>query len=365
MTFKSSTRTVVLFTALALVLSFGFSAESFSQQSGDSGKSATATPATNISAPAGKQGHTLGMVTGSATGTYYRFGYDIKNAVAKNNLVVDVKESSGSIENIDRITSNENVSLGIVQSDVLGFLMRSNEPKSKEIAKSLRMVFPFYQEEVHVIANKSVRKFSDLNGKTVVVGESGSGSWLTAMNMFNLTGVRPVKLLRIDQQKGMVEVLRGRADALIYVSGKPVKLFQNLESLISNENDNNNIEEVHLVPIDEKELLAEYAPAKIIPGDYKFVNSEVPTIAVTAVLVTYNFSRMDNEYVKTRCDDIRTFSKSILDSMDMLRKNGHPKWSEVDLAADIGVWKRDECSSSAAPTRTIENELLNTMEMKW
>lgn len=308
-------------------------------------------------------GKSLGMVTGSLTGTYYRFGNDIRKAVLPDDVKIDVKESTGSVDNINRITSNENAALGIVQSDVLGFLMRSQEPQSKKIAENLRMVFPFYQEEVHVIALSHVRNFYHLNGKTVIVGPNGSGSWLTAMNLFNLTGVRPAKLLRLSAEEGLIEILRGRADAMIFVGGKPVKLFENLNQVI--EEKDKELERVHLVALDDKKLLAEYAPAQITPADYKFVDRNIPTIAVTAVLVTYNFASEDSTYAQARCDEIHKFSKSLSGRVDELRKSGHPKWREVNLNADVGVWKRDECSVSNPATKSIENELLETLDMKW
>src|SRR5690242_2080317 len=68
---------------------------------------------------------TLGIVTGPKTGTYYAIGKDIAQVAAKSNITVDVKPSQGSIDNIKRINSSENAALGIVQSDVLGFLSRS------------------------------------------------------------------------------------------------------------------------------------------------------------------------------------------------------------------------------------------------
>src|SRR5690606_26851254 len=70
----------------------------------------------------------MGIVTGPKTGTYYAFGSDIARLAGKSNLTIEVKESEGSIDNIRRINSAENAALGIVQSDVLGFLARSKNP---------------------------------------------------------------------------------------------------------------------------------------------------------------------------------------------------------------------------------------------
>ncbi len=307
----------------------------------------------------------LGMVTGSPTGTYYRFGYDIKDAIKNSGVEINVKESKGSITNIRRIGSNENAAFGIVQSDVLGFLSRSAQPESKKLAENLRMVFPFYQEEVHIIANNSVKTFSDLNKKTVVVGQSGSGSWLTAMNMFSITGYRPSKIRRLSPEEGMKAVLTGEADAMIFVAGKPVTLFETLGELSNNPKYADIVENVHLVPVSDGRLLKEYAQSIITPEDYNIVKEDIPTIAVTAVLVSYDFSDVESNYSRERCNDIKRFSAALTENIAALRKTGHPKWKEVDLDAEIGVWKRDKCSAMSSTSVELENEFLNELEIQW
>src|SRR4051812_38999577 len=82
----------------------------------------------------------LGIVTGPKTGTYYAFGKDIAQVAGKAGIDVDIKQSEGSIDNIKRINSSENAALGIVQSDVLGFLSRSKSPESMRMANNLRMI---------------------------------------------------------------------------------------------------------------------------------------------------------------------------------------------------------------------------------
>ena len=41
----------------------------------------------------------------------------------------------------------------------------------RQVAGRLRLIFPFYNEEVHLFAGKSILSFGDLQGKRVVVGE--------------------------------------------------------------------------------------------------------------------------------------------------------------------------------------------------
>src|SRR6185295_12881538 len=98
---------------------------------------------------------------------------------------------------IKRINSSENAALGIVQSDVLGFLSRSKNPDSVRMASNLRMIFPFYNEEVHVLARNEIKSFKDLQGKKVAIGEDGSGNMLTSVNLFSMMGITPAESLKI------------------------------------------------------------------------------------------------------------------------------------------------------------------------
>lgn len=308
-----------------------------------------------------EQPREVGMVTGSPTGTYYRFGQDVQSVLQSKTIKLSVKESSGSIDNINRIDSPENAALGIVQSDVLGFLRRSDSEESRKISENLRMIYPLFDEEVHVIARSNIKNFSDLNGKRVAVGPHGSGSWLTALNLFKITGVEPAKTMRSSPEEGMLDVLKGKADALIVVAGKPVKLFENLESLKDYQEYSDILKTIHFVPIEHPMVLAEYTPAEITSEDYSFVKRPVRTAAVTAVLITFDFATSATKYAEKRCDAIGQISNAIHDNIDELRRSGHPKWQEVDLDAELAVWKKDDCSVTAKSSSVLETDLFEVL----
>lgn len=291
----------------------------------------------------------IGLVTGPKTGTYYAFGKDIAVAVSREHIDVDVKTSEGSIDNIKRINSSENAALGIVQSDVLGFLARAKNSDSLKIANSLRMVFPLYNEEVHVLARSNIKNFAGLQGKKIAIGEDGSGSMLTSINLLSMMSVVPGEVKKIPSAQGVVAVLKGELDAAVFVGGKPVRLFKNLEDLTLPENQKyaSMLEQVHFLPLDNPKMLEEYKPAEITPADYHFVTQKVPTISVQAMLVSYDFSKSNN---KKRCALLEKFVKALRDDLPALRERGHVKWKEVNLDADAGSWKKDSCAS-AEPAR--------------
>jgi len=308
--------------------------------------------------------HVINIVTGSKTGTYYRFGNDIKQILTPDGIDIKVNNSKGSIENINKIGSGK-ATFGIVQSDVLGFLKRSNQPESRKIADKLRLVFPFYQEEVHLIANKTIDNFSDLNGKVIAVGPKGSGSWLTAVNLFKLTGIQPSKMLRLSPEKGLVAVLTNKADAMVFVAGKPVKLFKNLDSLADQEQYSYMLDNVHMIPVTDEKILKEYSSSVLTSDDYKFIEAPVSTIAVTAALISYDYSGNDSAFKKSRCNDVKNFSSAMYNKIEEIKVSGHPKWREVDLTAEIGLWNRDKCAKVSSISSTLEEEMLNELELNW
>ncbi|MDE3059963.1 MAG: TAXI family TRAP transporter solute-binding subunit [Pseudomonadota bacterium] len=296
--------------------------------------------------PAARADEPLVLVTGPKTGTYYAFGKDIAQAAAKAGIRIDVKASEGSIDNIKRLNGSENAALGIVQSDVLGFLSRSKSKESERMASNLRLVFPFYNEEVHVLARKSIKSFAGLQGRKVAIGEEGSGNMLTAINLFSMMNITPAESVKMSPAQGVVAVLKGELDAVVFVGGKPVRLFKNLEDLTLPENRKyaTMLEQVHFLPLDNPRMLEEYKPAQISHADYNFVDETVPTIAVQAVLISHDFSQ---GHSKRRCDRLAALADAIRANLPALKEKGHPKWQEVNLDADSGVWKKDVCAKSS------------------
>ncbi len=308
--------------------------------------------------PAEDDSSAIGMVTGPKTGTYIAVGRDIAREAAKEGVRVNVFDSKGSVDNIARITSKEKVGLAIVQSDVMGFLSRSKSKDSMEIAKKLKLVVPLYDEEVHILANKDIKTINDLAGKRVVLGSEDSGSLITAVNIFSILGVEPAKMYHIDPPHGVIAVLNGEADAMVFVGGKPVRMFKNMEELgkITNGSNAGKLDHVHFLAINDQRLLKEYKPATITHDDYGFVNDNVPTVSVTALLITYDYTLKKGKYYEEHCANMGKLVKSVYDNIDDLKTNGHPKWKEVNLNADVGDWKRDTCSAKVMSGETSETE---------
>jgi TRAP transporter TAXI family solute receptor len=270
----------------------------------------------------------LGIITGSERGTYYQFGLNLQALAKQGKLAVDVFPSKGSIENVQAVYERPGVQLGIVQSDVLAFVGRvQSNPVLRRIATKTKMVFPLYNEEVHLLARREITGFDDLAERRVAIGREGSGTYLTVRLLFDVAEVRPREMVPIDTDEALAELKAGRIDAMFFVAGYPVKLLT--EGVAAGDG-------LALVPITNKSITEFYPRADIPAGTYAWQPQAVDTVAVKSVLVSYDFRRKD-------CDTVGRFAKSIKDNLGWLQKNGHPKWKAVDLAYPLRGWEQYDC----------------------
>src|SRR5438128_4664034 len=282
----------------------------------------------------------MGLVTGGEKGTYYQFGLDLQKLMKQSDFInLTVFPSKGSIENVYAVYQRPGVQLGVVQSDVLAFITRLQSDQTLiKIAKKTRMVFPLYNEEVHVLGRRGIADFEDLTGKRVAIGRDGSGTFLTARLLFQLSDVKPSTMIPIDTDEALAELKAGRIDAMFYVAGYPVKLLK--EDVTDKDN-------LVLIPITNKSVLEFYPQAEIPVGVYPWQATAVNTAAVKAVLVSFDFRRRD-------CDNVGRFAQILSKNLDTLQKTGHAKWKAVDLNYPLRGWEQYDCVrkalGKAAPT---------------
>ena len=82
----------------------------------------------------------ISLFTGSVKGTYFQFGQNIAGIAEPAGVKLFVRQSKGSVDNVRQLHKGEGA-LGIVQSDVLGFMSRSDEPEMQRFSRRLRFVF--------------------------------------------------------------------------------------------------------------------------------------------------------------------------------------------------------------------------------
>ncbi len=270
----------------------------------------------------------MGIVTGGPKGTYYQFGLNLEKLVKQKGINLSVANSNGSVENVFAVYKRPNTQMGIVQSDVLAFVAKvETDPVLKRIAKKIKMVFPLYNEEVHLLARNDIADFDSLQGKRVAIGKEGSGTYLTAKLLFEVSDVKPAEMLAIGAGDALPRLKAGEVDAMFYVAGYPVKLFS---ENVSTE------DKLALLPIFNKSITEFYPKSDIPASTYGWQTASVPTVAVKSVLVSYNFRRAN-------CRNVGKFAYLLESNIDWLKENGHPKWKSVDLEYPLKGWEQYDC----------------------
>ncbi len=277
----------------------------------------------------------LSITTGGQKGTYFQIGSDISRLVQQHGLRLDVQESKGSLDNIVRIHGKNHRQIGIVQSDILEYLRTSTDYKIRPAAKKIKMIAPLYNEEVHILAKKSIKRLSHLNGKNISIGPKKSGTAITASLLFKKSDVTPGKIVHTSAEQALNALRSEDIDAMVYVSGYPISLFSQI----------NNTDNLHLVPILDRRIGGSYIMSSIPKGTYTWQNGIVSTIAVKAVLAGYGYDEKE-PYSKEVCE----IGKIIHSNIDWLKRNGHSKWGNVRLDDSLTGWERNECIDSAITT---------------
>lgn len=281
-----------------------------------------------VAATAQAEPISMGIVTGGPRGTYYQFGLNLKTLLERDNIDLRVDNTNGSVENIYAVYQRPRTQLGIVQSDVLAFITKvQDDPVLKRIAQKTKMVFPLYNEEIHLVGKKEIQNFDYLSGKRVAVGEDGSGTYLTVRLLFLISGVEPAAMVPIGTEEALAQLKAGKIDAMFYVAGQPVKLFS--ENISARD-------ELAVIPILNKSILEFYPEGEIPAGTYAWQETAVRTAAVKAVLVSYDFRRY-------HCENVGLVAQRIYENLNWLMQNGHAKWKSVDLDYELKGWEQYDC----------------------
>jgi TRAP transporter TAXI family solute receptor len=276
---------------------------------------------------------TVGIISGGPGGTYIQMAADLSfvhDDLAKYTLRVIPMVGRGSVQNIDDLLFLKGVDFAIVQEDVLAHFALTEEGQRK--ARQIRYVTRLHNEEVHVLARAGIASFSDLAGRKVSIGAPGSGHALTASVLLRQQRL-DVEQILLDPSTSLARLRAGEIDAMIYVAGKPVALFDKLSRT----------DGLHFVPVDEPSLRDLYVDAELSPKEYPgLLDRPVKTVMVAAVLAAFGSFQDSSERGKKSC----AFVVQFFDKLHELRLPGrHEKWKEVDIYAPVKKWERLGCAA--------------------
>jgi len=161
------------------------------------------------------------IATGPTDGAYFDFGHRYAQLLAEDGITLEVVETAGSAENLDRLKRGD-VSLALVQGG-------SATVDDREHLESLGGLFV---EAVWVFTRSETRlhRLSELEGKRVGVGATGSGTHLLAMELLTANGIGEAnaELVRAETGDAAGLVASGGLDAAIFVAAAEAPYIRRL-----------------------------------------------------------------------------------------------------------------------------------------
>ncbi len=260
--------------------------------------------------------------TGGITGVYYPTGGAIAKIVNKKRkqygIRCTVESTGGSVFNVNAVMAGD-LEFGIVQSDRQYQAWNGlAEWKDKGPQKDLRAVFSIHPESVTLCAavDSGIKKFADLKGHRVNIGNPGSGQRQNSIDALEANGLDYKKDIIAENAKaaeapGLLQ--DGRIDAFFYTVGHPSGAFKEATA---------GARKVSFIAIPNVDKLVSkfpyyaksYIPVKLYPGAVN--DKDVPTFGVKATFVTS---------IKVPAKVVYAITKEVFDNFESFKKL-HPAY---------------------------------------
>lgn len=282
---------------------------------------------------------TVSIVVSGMSCTCARFAEDIRNVVndlRPNGLRVLPILGVGGAQNLEDVLFLKGVDMATVDQDHIEYLKKKDPLLYANLENRVSYITKLYNSEFHVAARQDIKSLADLQGKRVSFNLENSHTHIAADIIFEMLGIKSVKTFH-DNDEAFQLLTAGQLDAHIVLTGAPQSALAKLKAS----------DGIHLLALSEEdlpqrssgELYKRYLPADLTNDHYPQLieaGKTVPTIATRTVLAVYNWDENSIRYRKLEKFVQEFFGK--IGQFD--NKSRHPKWSEVNLAAEVPGWKR-------------------------
>ena len=262
--------------------------------------------------------------TGGVTGVYYPTGGAICRLVNadrdEHGIRCSVESTGGSVYNANAISNNE-LDLGVMQSDVQFNAYNGEKQFDGEAIESLRALFSVHPEPLTIVAraDAGIERWADLKGKRMNVGNPGSGQRATMEVLMAEAGWSMDDFAVAAELKAseMASALcDNEIDAFAYVVGHPSGAIEEATSTC----------DAVLVEVDNAvtQTLSEenpyYSAATIPGGMYRGNPDDVTTFGVRATFVGSTAMDADTAY---------TVVSAVMENFEQF-KSLHPAFAVLD-----------------------------------
>ncbi|OOY32569.1 TAXI family TRAP transporter solute-binding subunit [Thioclava sp. F36-6] len=278
-----------------------------------------------LSAPVAKAETFINILTGGTSGVYYPLGVALSEVYGENmkDVRVQVQSTKASVENLNLLQQGRG-ELAFALGDSVKDAWEGNADAGfKAKLGKLRAIAAIYPNYIQLAALKDAgaTTITDLKGKSLSVGAAKSGTELNARKIFDAAGMSYDDLGKVEYLpfSESVELMKNRQlDATFQSSGLGNAALKDL----STTQDVTFVE----IPADIAEKLGAPYKAGVIPaGTYPGQDADVPTVAITNILVTREGVSDEEAYQMT---------KQLFEHLDTL-KAAHSAANGISLEAAV------------------------------
>jgi TRAP-type uncharacterized transport system substrate-binding protein len=243
----------------------------------------------------------------------------------------------GGLQNLNDVLFLKGIDMGVVDEDNLVLLKKRDPQLYANIEQSVQYITKLYNSEYHVLARSDIKSFDDLRGKKVSFNLKDSQTEVTSEVIFDMLKIDGVQRVNYDNDFALKKLREGEISAMIILSGAP-------QAAVLKVTPGDNL---HLLPLDERSLpkhdlhpvFAKYLPIELTHEEYPALIPEgqtVSTVGIRSLLVTYAWPEGSVRYNR-----IAKFVREFFGKIDQFHDGSrHPKWQEINLAADMPGWIR-------------------------
>jgi len=242
----------------------------------------------------------INILTGGTSGVYYPIGVAISQQYNKiDGARTSVQATKASVENLNLLQAGRG-ELAFALGDSVDDAWNGVEDAGfKAPLKRLRAIAATYPNYIHIVASKEsgIETLEDLKGKRISVGAPKSGTELNARAIFKAAGLTYEDMGRVEfmPYAESVELIKNRQlDATLQSSGLGMAAIRDLASMVP----------ITFVAVPEDVVTkigsAAYQPKMIPAGTYDGQDADVPTAAITNILVSHEKVSDDVAYQMTK-----------------------------------------------------------------
>jgi hypothetical protein len=291
---------------------------------------------------------TIGLAAGRVEGAPLRFAAELARVLDDgDDMRVLPVVTRGISSNMNDLLYLKGIDTAIIYGDILEEL--KDRP---EVQKNVNYIANLFAAELQVFVRPEIKTLADLKGKVVNFNTKGTASNYSGPLIFDRLHVGSVNTF-IPHPVAIGKMKKGQDNiaGIVFMSSKPLEPFTRPWP-----------EGFHFLPVPYTDALKDYyLPSLLTHEDYPSLIPEgqkIFTVAVPAVLAAFNWQQNTDRYRR-----MERFVEYFFNRLNVLQTEAgyHPKWKDVNLAAEVPGWNRFPAVTKLLAKRNLQT---NTSQQK-